>query len=373
MAEFARRTLRNRAKTVAMIFPNYDSEKAINGYSQTLTDNIRKEKSEVTDITYTAGKPMSLFKQIFKIKSHDVVHIQHEYNLLGKFGIPFFMLYTMLFFSKCKVVTTMHTVLSCDENFRGSKLKTFLRKLLYRFQNRIIKNTSDKVIVHAQFFKDILIEEYGFDDKKIKVIPQAILEDVPMMDKGKAKKKFGLKGPVYLIIGSFVPDHGADMIIKRAAGIDGTILVVANPTAVNDRNETRIDSFLEENVQYVKDNNIKNVRFDIAPITDQSPDWWPYFSAADLVLLPYRGGIGSGIFAHSMAARTPVVASDIKFFNEIASKYTCLKVAYNDEYVEMINDAMSGLHVMEMSCERYRQKFGMFRVAKLYADLYFSL
>lgn len=353
----------------AMIFPTNESEKAINRYSETLTREIRNYDN-INDINYTAGKPFTLFNQCKYIRSHDIVHVQHEYNLLGKFGIPFFMLYSRLFLSKVKVITTMHTVLSLNEKFSSGKLKTFLRKMLYRVQNRFINWTNHKVIVHAQFFKDILINEYGFKEDKIQVIPQAILEDVPMIDKEEAKKKFNLKGPVYLIIGSFVPDHGADLIIKRAKEINGTILIVANPVAVNDRNEKRIDSFLEENIQYVKDNDIKNVRFDIKPITDTSPDWWNYFSAADLVLLPYRGGIGSGILAHSMAARRPVVASDIKFFNEISENFNCLEVTYNDEYPKTIEDSMSNIRGMSISCDMYKQNFGMSQVAKLYSTLY---
>ena len=49
----------------------------------------------------------------------------------------------------------MHTVLSQNEKFKGSKLKTILRKILYLTQNKIIKIVSIKTIVHANFFKEI--------------------------------------------------------------------------------------------------------------------------------------------------------------------------------------------------------------------------
>jgi len=360
---------KKKIEAVAMLYPNYESEKAINRYSETLAINIKP----VIPITYTAGKPLTLLTKFFDIKKYKIVHIQHEYNLLGKFGVPFFILYSLLFMTNVKVVTTMHTVLSCNEKFRSGKIKTFLRKILYKVQNRFIRNTSDIVVVHSDFFKDILVNEYGFDSDKVKVVPQAIIEDVPLMDKDKAKEKFNLKGPVYLIIGSFVPDHGGDIIIKQAKNIDGTILIVSNPTAVNDRNNERIDSFLQENIQYVEDNKIKNVRFDIDPITDKKDEWWQYFSAADLVLLPYRGGIGSGIFSHSMAARTPVVGSDIKFFRDIEKKFNCINISLNNDYSKTIKDSIENLKSMELDCERYRQKFGITNISKLYSDMYFSL
>ena len=358
-----------------MIYPNRESEKAISGYALTLTTNIRKSQVDIEDVTYTAGKPLTLFNQLSKIRNFDSIHIQHEYNLLGKYGLPFFWTYLYLgLFKKNKLITTMHTVLSQKENFKGSIIKTIARKVLYFFQNRIINWTSDVIVVHANFFKDILIKEYGVKASKIEVIPQGIIEDVPNINKEKAKKKFNLSGPVYIIMGGFVPDHGADIIIKRADKIGATVLIVANPTPVNDRNKERTESFLNQNQDYVKNNKLdKFVRFDISDITDKKPEWWEYFAASDLVLLSYRGGIGSGIFAHAMAAGKPVIASDIQFFREISQNFDCVKIAKDDdEYPKIIHDAMkkSNYQKMKKGCEKYLKMYGLSVIAKKYKDIY---
>jgi len=104
---------------IAMVFPTRESEKAISGYSATLTDSIKKKRGNIDNFLYTAGAPQTLFKKLNKLKKYDVVHIQHEYNLLGWYGLPFFILYSYLAFCKCRVITTMHTVLSQNEKFRG--------------------------------------------------------------------------------------------------------------------------------------------------------------------------------------------------------------------------------------------------------------
>jgi glycosyltransferase involved in cell wall biosynthesis len=357
-----------------MIFPNRDSEKAISGYSKTLTDNIRKIDFKIDDLNYTAGKPFSLFKQIKKIRSYDVIHIQHEYNMLGWYGIPFFILYFLLIFSKAKKITTMHTALSLKENFKGSKLKTIFRKILYITQNRIINWCNDEVIVHANFFKDILIKEYGFRQEKIIILPQAIIEHKKLPEKQEARKKLKLKGKIYLIIGGFVPDHGADIIIKKAKEIGPTILIVANPNAVNDRNKKRIQDYLNENIEYVRKNKLeKYTRFDVFNINDKSPLWWEYFCAADLVLLPYRGGIGSGIFAHSIAAKTPIIASNIQFFNEISNNFNCLKVVKDEkDYPNIIKEASKeeNLKKMKKECQKYFNKYKVSRISKEYIKIY---
>lgn len=361
----------------AMIYPTRESEKAISGYSKTLVDSISKTGEKMDDFTYVAGKPLTLLRKLGKVRDYDVIHIQHEYNLLGKYGLPFFLLFFMLAFYECKIIVTMHTILSKKEKFKGSKLKTFLRKVLYFTQNRFINWFSNKIIVHAEFFKEILAEEYGVDKSKIEVLPQGIIEDVPKYDKEKTKKELKLSGPVYLFMGSMVPDHGHDIIIKQADRIGPTTLVVANPGSVNDRNSSRTRKYLEENKKIVKEKNFgKFVRFDIFDITDKHPLWWKYFSAADLILLPYRGGIGSGIFAHSMAAHRPVIASDIQFFKEISKNYGCVAIAKNDDnYPEIIKKSIipSNLEKMENECKRYLKDFGLSAIAKKYLKIYKSL
>ena len=149
-----------------MVFPSRKSEKAISSYSVHLTEDLRKNNIDAYNVTYDAGKPKTLLKKLKELKKYNLIHIQHEYNLLGWYGLPFFVLYFFLGFSKCKVVTTMHTALSQKEKFKGSKIKVFLRKILYLTQNKVINWFSDIIIVHAHFFKDILVKEYGFSEIK---------------------------------------------------------------------------------------------------------------------------------------------------------------------------------------------------------------
>ena len=142
---------------VHSIYPSEDSEKAISNYTKQLIKAQRKEGIKINTIEYTAGDHVTL-KFGNKIKRGDVLHIQHEYNLLGMRGIPFLFLYDKLGKRmKCKVITTMHNVLSQKDKFNENFVKTFFRKTLYRVQNRIIRKNSDIVIVHAEFYNKILV------------------------------------------------------------------------------------------------------------------------------------------------------------------------------------------------------------------------
>jgi len=258
---------------VAMVFPSRESEKAISGYSENLIKGLNKNKVETDFVTYKAGSPKSFFKLLPKLKKYDIAHIQHEYNLLGWYGIPFFLVYLYFMLSKkYKLITTMHTALPLNEKFKGNPIKNFLRKGLYFFQNRIINQASDLIFVHSEFFVPVLTRDYNFPKKKIVVLPQGIIENVKITPKTKAKKKLGLSGPVFLVIGNLIPDHGADIIVRNADKTGKTILIVSSPKSVNDRNEKRLAKYLNELKSIVKEKSFeKFVRFDIIPINDKMP------------------------------------------------------------------------------------------------------
>jgi glycosyltransferase involved in cell wall biosynthesis len=363
---------------VAMIYPSRESEKAISGYSSTLTENIKKARINIDSFTYIAGNPKSLFKKFKEFKKYDLIHLQHEYNLLGWYGLPFFVLYLLFFLSGCKVITTMHTVLSQKEKFKGNKIKIFLRKILYLTQNRWINWFSDIVVVHTGFLKETLSDEYGMRKNKVFVFSQGILENVPKYNKQKIKKELKLSGPVYLLTGSMLPDHGHDIIIRQANKIGKTILVVANPGSVNDRNSARIKKYIENNKKIVREKHFeKFVRFDISKdITDKNPLWWKYFAVADLVLLSYRIGHGSGIFAHAMAAERPVIATNVKFFKEISKNFGCVAVAEeNRDFPAVIKNAMKPKNYKKMikECKKYLRENSLSSVGKKYKEIYSNL
>jgi len=356
---------------VCSIYPKEESEKAISNYTKQLNANQEKAGIKIVPLTYVAGTSKDLLSEIDALRDvmcrmYSAVHIQHEYNLLGGFGIPFFKLYKKLNKTDIKVYTTMHNVLSQKEKFSSGILKTFLRKKLYIYQNSAIRKSSNKVIVHAKFFKDILVKEYKFPEEKVIVLPQGIREDIKLMDKEKAKKELNLKGNIYLVIGSLIPDHGADVIIKQADKIKGTILVVANSKAINDRNDSRIKDWLNYNRNLVKERGLKNVRFDIKDLPYEL--WWKYFAAADVVLLPYKGGIGSGIFADCIATNKPMVGSDIKYFNEFARDWNFIKIARKEEdYPKMIEEIMKKEN---FQFEEYKKEYGLTNLANKYKEIY---
>lgn len=359
-----------------MIHPTLESEKAIANYSFKLVDNMNNVGIDATSLTYIAGSPWSLFKKLDTIRNYEIVHLQHEYNLLGGYSIPFFVLLSYLgLFKKGKLVVTMHTVLSKHEKLKGSTLKRLLRKyILYPSQNWLIRRVSNCTIVHSDFFKQILVKEYGFNEKNIAVLPQGI-EPVKLISKSSARKELKLSGNIFLMLGSFVPDHGADIVLEQADKIGKTVLVLINPNAVNDRNKKRIADWIEYNQKIINENHFeKFVRLDIRSVPYGL--WWKYISAADIILLPYRGGIGSGVVTDAIAAHKPIVASNIPFFREMKKNFHFLEIAKNKEdYSKLVKELLDKkkYSLMQSECSRYISEFGLGPLAKKYKKIYLSL
>ena len=77
-----------------------------------------------------------------------------------------------------------------------------------------------------------------------------------------------------------------------------------------------------------------------------------------------------------MASKTPVVASDIPFFREMARKYGSLKIAETQkDYSRIIKEAMKPKTHKKMTdeCRSYLRENSWSVVAEKYKKIYFSL
>lgn len=77
-----------------------------------------------------------------------------------------------------------------------------------------------------------------------------------------------------------------------------------------------------------------------------------------------------------MAARRPVIASNISFFKEMAKRYGSLIVVENDEDFPLaIKKAMEPKNYKKMlkECERYIRENSLIQISKKYQELYSNL
>lgn len=225
--------------------------------------------------------------------------------------------------------------------------------------------------MHTDSLARLLTKDYRVDKSKIVVIPQGVREDAIRFKKGLAKKKLGVLGNVYLVMGNMGKLKGTDIIIGLARKIKKTILIAGHS---NFKSNMRYIKNIEE---YIKNNNLGGiVKLDKTEMDSMNKKWWLYFSAADLVVLPYRQMITSGIFSDAMASRKPVVGANKQYLREVFSKYDCLKIAENEnDYPKIIREAMKPKNYKKMvkECERYARENSLGNIAKKYKILYNSI
>ena len=264
---------------------------------------------------------LTCFLRMFWAVAHehpDVVHVQHEYLVYGarKYSALFPLLLILLRFLRRPVVVTMHSVILLDkatgrffrEHGVGRRFPS-LKRGLTAFVTKLIGLLSDAVIVHKHLMKETLVERYGFDEDKIRVIPHGVHPPKTVRD---AKRKLGLKGHVILFSGFVIPGKGVEQLIEAfskllAKGVDA-VLVIAGRYHPRLRLENRW--YLGSVERAIEKNNLHGrVIFLNRFLTEEELNL--YLSAADVVVLPYTDDsiIGaSGVLVRSVATGKPVVA-----------------------------------------------------------------
>jgi len=111
-----------------------------------------------------------------KIDYHnfDIIHIQFEHSVFHPFGLGLIPSLIKLKLRKKKILITNHTVLSRKEIYSVNKFFRFIKKILLPLDERLMSFFYNKIIVHTDYSKKILINNYKIPDKKIEVIPHGV-------------------------------------------------------------------------------------------------------------------------------------------------------------------------------------------------------
>jgi glycosyltransferase involved in cell wall biosynthesis len=136
-----------------------------------------------------------IFKEIVKDKP-DLVHLQHEINMYGGkiTSILFPILILFIKLTGAKIVVTIHSAVPKKfindhmQNFFFTKAPKIFLFFFFRYLFFLIRVLSDKIIVHTNLSKKILVNDYSYDISCIKKIEFAIPQRV--VNKIKKKKFF---------------------------------------------------------------------------------------------------------------------------------------------------------------------------------------
>ena len=104
-------------------------------------------------------------------KNYDIIHIQFEHSVFHPFGLRLIPTLIKLKFNRKKIIITSHTVLARKEIYARNEFFASIKRILLPLDEKLMSLFYDKMIVHTDYSKEILMKDYNIQNKKIGVIP----------------------------------------------------------------------------------------------------------------------------------------------------------------------------------------------------------
>ena len=256
-----------------------------------------RKSNLIAGVLYCIGSIRSIFHAKFIGSTICHYHLFHV-NIL----VVFDLLLTK--FLRMKVVYTIHDVVSNLEKNQSSKLLT----------NFVIK-LSDKILTHNQFSKNQIQRLFKKADNEIAIIPHGNYVPFIKIEKSNIESRENLNIPkqkkVLLFFGMIKRIKGLELMLSALSKIKNShpdiLLVIAGKAWEDDF------SIYQEIINNLNLTNYCIVRNQYIPLEDVNH----YFSAADLVVLPYKRISQSGVLMMAVSYQKAVLSSDLEPFKEV--------------------------------------------------------
>ncbi len=246
--------------------------------------------------------------------------------------------------------------------------------LVDRLLNRLILTLPDRFIVHTERNAEQLAEAFGIARADIRVIPHGIFEFYRDRDLGQAEARAELGIPpgaqVLLCFGHVRPYKGTEDLIaayKAALPALPELFIIVAGKAWRDELKREIEEQLADvprkvlHLDYVPSSRIK-----------------AFFSAADVVVLPYREfAAQSGPGNIALAFEKPLIVSDVGGLPELVGNpkavFEAGNVAALTSAIEHCFSEPGALEAMARDSARLRERFSWRAIARATLGVYEEL
>ncbi|MGK7921574.1 MAG: glycosyltransferase family 4 protein, partial [Trichodesmium sp.] len=301
-------------------------------YHFLLSQTLVAQGISIDNWPHWQGK-LPIFKAAIARKKHfDLVHVHWMYfNIRGENKyIYFFSCLKFLFdvlitrLAGLKFVWTVHNSLGHDSKFPGLELWT--RQMFVKLVDRIICLNKTTV--------ETITKEYKFNPAKAIVIPHGHYRDVyqKAVDLAAARKELNLPetGKIYLNLGVLKPYKGIENLLQvwqdnQDIFAGDTLLIVGKPSDENYAKKLQeLATGMEGVIIYPQ--FIENDKIHL------------YFSAANVVVLPFKKILNSGSLILAMSFGKPVIAPRLGGLLEVVGEAD--ELLYDPEDKEGLLKAM---------------------------------
>jgi len=210
-----------------------------------------------------------------------------------------------------KLVLEMHEIVDTLE-------ESILPIRLYsRVMGKLLISQADGFVVHSSSVKKQVAQVYRINDRRIAVIPHGLYDVYYKdIDKQAAKRELGIKESFTILCFGMIRKYkGVPYLVEAYNRLPQEIALCSRLVIAGEDwgDETTLGGMI-----------------DSSPYKEQitySPGFVPdsmvpqYFSAADVVVLPYLRTAGSGVANIAMAYGRPIVTSDLDTMRECLTGY----------------------------------------------------
>jgi len=281
----------------------------------------------------------NIMQKAMKSKT-DIVHVQLSYFTFGnEYYTGFFplLVISLKLWGK-KVVVTLHDVVP-KSNLTRDFLKRYtsprfliFKRLAFIGWTNITCSIADRVIVHSDVAKKVLIRDYGIPQRKIHVIPHGIDQASSSLIKNCLKTN-SLKDeddPIISYFGLVRHGKGLEDLIKSWQIVSKR--VNAQLWIIGGKHPHLQDNCYEECLNLVRKLGLESsVRFFGYVPSEELP---AYFIMTDVFVFPYKewGDVIASSGALSVVAPylKPIIATDVPAFADLKSKRAALIVKRGD-------------------------------------------
>jgi glycosyltransferase involved in cell wall biosynthesis len=253
----------------------------------------------------------------------DVVSLQHEFGLYGTWGDPFDdHLTPFLDALTMPLVTTLHSVLPDP----SPSVLASVQRIALR---------SQRIVVMADRAKSLLIDVYGINDRKVRVIPHGV-PPVEPSGRTRMKEQFALSDrTIITTFGLVDPRKGLEYMIQAMQTIrrrDPTALYLivgkTHPELVRRDGE----SYRNQLWQLVKQGGLEQ-HVDFVDEYLSQPEIVDYLLASDVYVTPYLDPqqITSGTLAYALGAGKAIVSTPYPHAVEVLAGERGLLVPFRSE------------------------------------------
>lgn len=188
-------------------------------------------------------------------------------------------------------------------------------RIYSKVMGRLIRRLATGYVTHSNSDKELISKNYGIEKEKMEVIPHGIYDHYKRIERNIAKSKVGIKEEfAILFFGLLRPYKGVKYLIKAYERLPEDFIKKSRLFIVGETWEDK------ESKELAKESKFGN-KINVVDRYVRDEEISLYFSASDVLVIPYTRASQSGVAHIGMAFGMPIIASEVGGLEESLGKY----------------------------------------------------